>query len=107
MENFFKILGTFFGYPECCSSWFEDRFEGKLEFKLTADQLEMEEGAGFIPCPECATRIKSQGLTPADLIKDRIAQEPYPDWDDKAYAESIVYMAKRIPKIKTDWGFNQ
>jgi len=74
--------GVFFGYPKCCITWF---MENRLGFKkdgnpeLTGHQEEVHKSNGFIPCPQCAKAVATEGIPIEHLITNRLCSTPYPE----------------------------
>ena len=80
----FKLMGKFFGYPQCCIDFFVERARNiklatsQAEFDKACDLAPEQRGynMGFIPCVECAKKYPP-GQEFA-LIKDRVCSEVYP-----------------------------
>lgn len=72
-EEFWFFTGKYFGYPECCIQDFLKRTR-KITL-LTPDQERVHNGHGFVPCPQCAAKVKDS----AELIVDRKCTTPFPD----------------------------
>jgi len=74
-----KIVGKFFGYPECCINEFIENAKkygrGDVEH-LTVYQLQFR--SGFMPCSKCAENIIKNDIKPSKFFKDRICAQPYP-----------------------------
>lgn len=87
--DFYKAAGIFFGYPDCCSTWFVKRNEGEVPFKLTPIQVKIDTGYGFLPCPECAKKVYKEKSPIEGLIKNRICSTPYPQEDLKQLKKYI------------------
>jgi hypothetical protein len=68
-------LGLYLGYPECCAKSFIDTM-GAVNNKLGG---EVSDGTGFIPCPQCAQRVKDQEIKLEDLIGIRHHSLPFPE----------------------------
>lgn len=77
--DYWKAAGIFYGFPDCCSTWFEERLNGKVDPHLTHEQESVLDGAGFIPCPKCAKKVYEGETTLPELISERKAREPYPN----------------------------
>jgi hypothetical protein len=81
----FKLMGQFFGYPECCI----EAFLTRARKMITATDREAFEKAalvtseqdkftlGFVPCPECAKKYPPG--QEFQLISNRVCSVPYPD----------------------------
>jgi len=71
-ERRYKLLGKYYGYPECCINSFID------DTKRTRTQRYVHKGLGFIPCNNCATKIMNGENTIEQLIKNRIFSKAFP-----------------------------
>lgn len=80
----FKIMGKFFGYPDCCIEFFVKRAksimlaQNQAEFDKACNLDPSQDGytQGFIPCVECAKKYPSG--QEFQLIKNRICSVSYP-----------------------------
>ena len=101
-----KLMGMFYGYPDCCINWFIKR--ARTIDKVVKNSLSKEEiikaselpnnqkdfKFGFIPCPDCAkiTKPGEEGL----LIKDRICPDLFPVIANKLYNEEFNNFIKSL-----------
>ena len=53
--NYFRAMGEYFGYPECCI----DNFVSRNRY-VTKDSIFL--GSGFIPCCECDSKTKGLNI---------------------------------------------
>lgn len=90
MEHY-KLMGRYFGYPECCSDWFLNRVISFVP--LTEKQEQVHNGYGFIPCPLCAEKINNS-FPITELIKNRICSTPYPKDGGRKNKELEDYLEK-------------
>lgn len=72
-----QILGEYFGYPQCCIDNCISRTPDN-NYYMDDNQIKVDNGKGFIPCPKCAKRIVDGEIKIDDLIQNRIHPEPYP-----------------------------
>lgn len=78
-DKWHQDQGEYFGYPQCCITWFiEERANVELHKRrpLTEKQESVHNFRGFIPCPVCAEKVTSQ--TVDTLIQNRKCPSPYP-----------------------------
>ena len=61
-----KSNGKYYGYPECCIGEFIDKCRYKKN--LTVSQDIVNKGYGFIPCPQCADRVRNGEISLEGLI---------------------------------------
>lgn len=65
----FKKKGKYFGYPDCCIEAFPN--------KSNRDQ-NIHKNKGFLPCEDCATKIRLGLVTIEELISNREHPDKYP-----------------------------
>ena len=96
-----KIIGKFFGYPDCCINWYvntQKKYGKGNQDHLSNYQeafLKGTEGIGFLPCPKCAKKIIKRNLSPDKFVKKtRRATEPFPfaGEDEKTIKEFENYL---------------
>lgn len=68
------LLGTFFGFPQCCVKEFTNNPIPYWE-RLEIVQLTMRNG--FVPCPECAAKVLTKKITLENLIQNRLCSIPF------------------------------
>lgn len=89
LEGKVEEIGKYFGYPDCCIQWQKSQVENN-SFELNETQHKINQGFGFMPCPECAEKVLKNETTIQGLIKNRICKTPYPFEDDPK--ELIKYL---------------
>lgn len=97
-----KRPGDYFGYPQCCQDEFQRVFDmpqSLVEAERTEFQKELY-GTGFVPCPKCAYDLHYGLCTIKDLIKDRIAPEPFPygGLSDDGFESFAVWLLRQRSK---------
>lgn len=79
-------IGRYLGYPKCCIDWYIEyskKYGSDMSGFTPAQQI-VNEGAGFVPCPECSLKILTNKMEVKDLIKNRVCSVPYPFAMEKA-----------------------
>jgi hypothetical protein len=85
-------LGVYFGYPPCCIHWFiQNRSDSANLTSLTPQQEAVHGNEGFIPCPECASKVTAETIS--TLIRNRKCQVPYPG-DTVVTVAVAAYLSK-------------
>lgn len=64
--NSWRIIGEFLGYPSCCI----EEFCKPLLFFQRSDICKEQSANGFIPCPNCANKLKNNEVTYDTLINN-------------------------------------
>jgi hypothetical protein len=82
-ENRITSIGLYFGYPECCITYFTNHiYNGRKPIickkPISRIQSRVSKHKGFIPCPYCSWKIISKQTTIENLIKNRICNTNYP-----------------------------
>lgn len=94
MNDGFLIMGTYYGYPECCKTWFSEHAGEHNE-----DQLKANNHTGFMPCPACAKLVVDSKLELKDLISNRVCITSFPD--EGSRKEAGTYYNKHQYDITT------
>lgn len=85
-KEYYKAVGAYFGYPDCCIEHFTERVEeiqkiqaeGGKEFpNINENQCAVIDGEGFIPCPTCADKLVESGKRLDTIIDNEKRQAPY------------------------------
>lgn len=76
-SSYWRKLGKYLGYPDCCVTWFIER----NTYELTIEQEAVHGGMGFVPCPECAKKVSKETIH--TLIKGRQCPTPFPIFKGK------------------------
>jgi hypothetical protein len=77
LPQYIMNLGVYFGYPPCCIHWFiMNRSDSENLTPLTKQQEAVHGNEGFIPCPECASKVTAKTIS--TLIQNRKCKIPYP-----------------------------
>lgn len=83
LSTYNYYYGVFLGYPRCCIEYF-----GDVAIPLSFKHSLSREYAfnGFVPCPDCASKLKSHKVTYDELInKDRFCRHKF-----RTHAQSII-----------------
>lgn len=80
------LLGLAFGYPTCCIEEFMTKplFIDEENYKVRSLA---SDGSGFIPCGECAKKVKDGHIELKDLITFRTISQEFPNDDLRSYEE--------------------
>lgn len=98
-RNKFKLLGKYYGYPDCCV----DSFILSLQKPKSQYQINVHQGLGFIPCDSCATKILNGETTIDQLIQNRIYKSPFPNNAQRighSKLRAIIAVNDLITKLK-------
>jgi len=76
MSESYDNKGAYYGYPECCQTYFDNRIITR-NFVLTKNQ-HLTHNNGFIPCVKCADYLIENKLPLQVLIKNRICSHKFP-----------------------------
>lgn len=98
-----RLMGVFFGYPQCCVDWFVERTKAiRMTIAHGGDPYEAAKlpenqngyTHGFIPCPECAKTV--QPGTEHNLIEHRFCNAVYPadDYKEEELKDFVELLVK-------------
>jgi hypothetical protein len=91
-----KILGLYFGYPECCIEDFIKR--GELEINIPQEIIDdIRFCAGYIPCLKCYKEMDNYSI---DKIKKRMKRNIYEEKNvfhflKITYTKQFVFNSKK------------
>lgn len=90
--NKWRILGRYFGFPECCIDEFIEYITGeKNPFERETRKLE---GTGYIPCVEC--NKKSVGELIDQIEKSRTYHRPFPEHREEEVMAHVAEMERKL-----------
>jgi hypothetical protein len=76
--QYYKRVGTYYGYPECCIEFFiqnmfyvEKRNKAQKNIKASGE-------TGFIPCTKHAKQILNKSITIQDILQNRKCETEFP-----------------------------
>jgi hypothetical protein len=78
LNDYYRKVGKFLGYPECCTEAFIKVSRLHLELKIEKVRLITGKSSGFLPCLKHAKMIEKGKITLESLIKNRKVKEPFP-----------------------------
>jgi hypothetical protein len=67
LKKHWRITGESYGYPQCCIEYFVNPTSPK-----TLEQSKAGNNTGFIPCPNCTSRILSGEISLNQLLNRNI-----------------------------------
>lgn len=112
MDNstYYRKAGEYFGYPDCCIQEFVERGEQMEKAKspeefspFTEKQLQVVDGAGFIPCKKCADKLLETGKRVDTLVDTEKRQAPYSYLEVKSSEEKEEETFKDFLFKKMEW----
>lgn len=88
LDQYFRDMGAYFGYPSCCVQEFVD-FVKHLDSGKHIDRgLRKLTGTGYVPCVKCNEKSEQDLLS--EIAKNRAHPEPFPlDLQDRRLDEFL------------------
>src|SRR5688572_12216263 len=83
-QNWWRVSGIYYGYPQCCVDAFcrldhhKDKYKDPKTGRLRGYQIDVSKNTGFVPCRKCAERIHKGEVKLQDLIVGRSAKRQFP-----------------------------
>jgi len=89
-----KIIGIYYGYPQCCIDSFFDPFVPA--FMRDPIQREVAAGTGFFPCVKHANEVAEGKIKLEDLITDRSCDLLFPEQDDEDMTHTDKFVERYV-----------